>query len=64
MCVNVLPAYITCVFSVFKVQKRAPEPLELELWMIEFPSGFWEMNLDPLEEQLVRSLSLSFAIWC
>ena len=37
-----------CVFGVIGGQKKAVNPLELELEMVcEPPCGFWEPNLSP-----------------
>ena len=63
MCV--LPACILHVCSTCRGHKRAPEPLELELWAA---SGCWELNLGPLQEQqlpLTTGLTLqpSVLLW-
>jgi hypothetical protein len=43
--------YVPENMSVYRGQKRAPEPLELELQAVsEPPCGCWELNPGPLQE--------------
>jgi hypothetical protein len=52
MCVSVLPACMymhqMCACS---SEKRASNPLELEVDSCEPSWGYWELNLGPLKEQ-------------
>lgn len=66
MCMNVL--YATGVPGACSGQKKASDPLELELGMAESQCGCWELSPGPLQEQLALltaepSLSLAPKTW-
>lgn len=51
----------TCMLSAFGGQKKALEPLELQLqivlsWEQIIDCGRWKLNLDPLQEQVLLVL--------
>lgn len=51
---NILPyKCTTCVSGAQENQKRASDPLELELYMAASPVWYWEWSLGPWQEQRV-----------